>query len=151
MSKRTVVISLVSAGAVAVGAVALVTSAGAAAPAKPAITKAAAHYALPAGGAGASLTFTAVVADNSGVEGLKVLAWPASSGLAPKAGEMKAVENATCRATSPTTSVCTYRVKDSATDAAAMPGGTWYVSVLATAKDRDTTFAPKAATFTVMH
>ncbi|WP_329171348.1 DUF5707 domain-containing protein [Streptomyces sp. NBC_01477] len=124
MSKRIVVISLVSAAAVAAGAFVMVTSADAAAPAEPAITKAAAHYAPSAGGAGPSLAFTATVADDSGVQSLKVLAWPASSGLAPRAGEMKAVENATCRTTSSTTSLCTYRMKDSAKDAAAMPGGT---------------------------
>ncbi|SDP11185.1 DUF5707 domain-containing protein [Actinacidiphila guanduensis] len=151
MSKKLVGASLVSAAAVAAGTVVLVTSAGAAAPAKPAITKATARYAPSTGGADARLTVTATVADNSGVQGLKVLAWPASSGLAPKAAEMKAVENATCKATSSTASVCTYTVEDSAKDAAAMPAGTWYVSVLATAKDRGTTFAPKAATFTVKH
>lgn len=149
MSKRIVVISLVSATAVGACAVVLVTSADAAAPAKPAITKAAAHYASSAVGAGASLTFTAAVADGSGVKGLKVLAWPASSGLAPTASEMKSVESATCRAASSTTSVCTYIVKDSAKNAAALPMGTWYVSVLATAKDGDTVFAPRAAAFTV--
>ncbi|WP_333771352.1 DUF5707 domain-containing protein [Streptomyces sp. IBSBF 2435] len=113
--------------------------------------KAAAHCAPSAGGAGPSLAFTATVAGGSGVQSLKALVWPASSGPAPRAGETKAVENATCRTASSTTSLCTYGMKDSAKDAAAMPGGTRYVSALATAKDRDTTFAPSAATFTVEH
>lgn len=149
MSKRIVATSLVGAVAVTAGTIALVTSADAAAPTKPAITKGAAHYVASTDGA--SLLFTATVADNSGVKNLRVLAWPASSGLAPTADEMKAVESATCKTTSSTISVCTYLVKDSVSQAAALPEGTWYVSALATAKDHDTTFAPKAAAFTVKH
>ncbi|MER8058132.1 MULTISPECIES: DUF5707 domain-containing protein [unclassified Streptomyces] len=148
MSKRLVVSSLVGAAAVA-SAVAFATSADAAAPAEPTISKAAARYTTST--AGASLTFTATVADSSGVKSLKVLAWPASSGLAPTADEMKAVEGAKCKATSTTTSVCTYTAKSSARESAALPEGTWYVSVLATAKDHGTTFEPKATTFTLKH
>ncbi|MFD4756546.1 MULTISPECIES: DUF5707 domain-containing protein [unclassified Streptomyces] len=148
MSKRLVVSSLVGAAAIAAGTLALVSSAEAAAPAKPEISKATARFTGTAGG-GASLTFTATVADDSGVKNLRVLAWPASSHLDPTAGEMRDVEEATCKATSSTTSECTYAVKSSAKDAAALPDGVWHVSALATAKDHDTTFVPRAATFTV--
>lgn len=151
MSKRIVVSSLVGAVALAAGTIVFVTSADAAAPAKPTLSKAAARYVASTTGGGATLTFTATVADNSGVKGLKALVWPASSGLAPTADEMKAVESAKCKATSTTTSVCTYTVTSSAKEAASLPEGTWYVSALATAKDHDTAFAPKAATFTIKH
>ncbi|MFQ6144544.1 DUF5707 domain-containing protein [Streptomyces seoulensis] len=150
MSKRLVISSLAAAAAVAAGTVVFVSSADAAVPAKPEISKATAHYTRTAGGS-ASLTFSATVADNSGVKSLRVLAWPASSGLAPRAGEMREVEEATCKATSATASECTYTVKSSAKEAAALPEGTWHVSALATAKDHNTTFAPQAATFTVKH
>ncbi|NEA40192.1 DUF5707 domain-containing protein [Streptomyces sp. SID11385] len=151
MSKRLVVSSLVGAAALVAGTVVAVSSADAAVPAKPEISKATAHYTGSATGGSASLVFTATVADNSGVKSLRVLAWPASSKLAPTAGEMRTVEEATCKTTSATTSVCTYSVKSSPKEATALPKGTWYVSALATAKDHDTTFAPKAATFTVKH
>ncbi|MEU5792469.1 DUF5707 domain-containing protein [Streptomyces sp. NPDC047813] len=151
MSKRLVVSSLAGIGAVAAGTITFAASADAAAPARPTISKAVARYATSSAGGGASLTFTATVADNSGVKSLKVLAWPTSSGLAPTADEMKAVESARCKAASATASVCTYTVKSSAGESAALPEGTWYVSALATAKDHDTAFAPKAATFALKH
>ncbi|MET8039042.1 DUF5707 domain-containing protein [Streptomyces sp. NPDC005345] len=150
MSKRLVVSSLAAVAAVAAGTVVFVSSADAAVPDKPEISKAAAHYTAEAGG-GASLTFTASVADNSGIKNLRVLAWPASSGLAPTAAEMRDVEEATCKATSAAVSKCTYTVKSSAKEAATLPEGVWNVSALVTAKDHDTTFAPHAATFTVKH
>ncbi|MFD6821452.1 DUF5707 domain-containing protein [Streptomyces sp. NPDC060085] len=150
MSKRLVVSSLAAVAAVAAGTVVFVSSADAAVPDKPEISKATAHYTAEADG-GASLTFTASVADNSKIKNLRVLAWPASSGLAPTAAEMRDVEEATCKATSTTVSTCTYTVKTSAKEAATLPEGVWRVSALATAKDHDTTFAPHAATFTVKH
>ncbi|MFF0191287.1 DUF5707 domain-containing protein [Streptomyces sp. NPDC005244] len=148
MSKRLVVSSLAALAAVTAGTVVFVSSADAAVPAKPEISKATAHYTVPVGG-GASLTFSATVADNSGVKSLRVLAWPARSGLAPTAAEIRDVEEATCTATSATVSKCTYTVKNSAREAASLPEGVWHVSALVTAKDHDTTFAPQAATFTV--
>jgi hypothetical protein len=150
MSRRIVISSLAGAVTVAAGATAFVTSARAAAPVNPAVSKAAAHFA-PAGPGGASLTFTATVRAKSGVKNLKVLAWPASSHLAPTAREMTRVESATCRAASRTTVTCAYGDRSSAEEAAALPKGTWYVSVLATAKDHRTTFVPKAARFAVKH
>ncbi|MEW2622905.1 DUF5707 domain-containing protein [Streptomyces sp. NPDC048106] len=105
----------------------------------------------PTSTGGVTLTFNATVAAKSGVQNLKVLAWPAGSHLAPTAHEMTQVDDATCKATSPTTATCTYAEKSSAKEAAALPKGTWYVSALATTKDHHTTFAPKAAHFTVNH
>ncbi|MFG2310978.1 DUF5707 domain-containing protein [Streptomyces sp. NPDC048566] len=150
MSKRLVVSSLAALAGVAAGTAAFASSADAAAPDRPEISKAAAHFTATAGG-GATLTFSATVADHSGLTSLRVLAWPTSSGLAPTAAEMRDAEEATCTATSATVRKCTYTVKSSAKEAASLPAGVWHVSALATAKDHGTTFAPQAATFTVSH
>ena len=87
------------------------------------------------------------VSDDSGVRGLKVLVWPASSKLDPTAAELRSAESAKCRSTSDETSRCTYTLKVTKQEAADLPKGTWYVSALATAEDGGTTFVPRAATF----
>ncbi|MEV4976764.1 DUF5707 domain-containing protein [Streptomyces scopuliridis] len=140
MSKRIVIPSLI--GAVALGGIAIGGMASAA-PAKPTLENGSARYAA------GSLTFTAKVTDDSGVQGLKVLAWPKSSGLKPTAEEMAHVESATCKKSTAETSVCTYTLKVTQEEAADLPKGTWYVSALATAKDGDKTFVPEAAVFNV--
>lgn len=154
MSKRLVVSAL--AGAVVVGGgaavtVALVGTADAAAPAGDPVIGKSSSDPVVLGDAGTdALTFTTSVSDDSGIKGVKVLAWPKSSHLAPKASEMAHVESATCKASSATTSVCTYRAPVGGRKAAAdIPTGTWYMAVLVTAEDHGTTFSAKASTFTV--
>ncbi|MFJ8006924.1 DUF5707 domain-containing protein [Streptomyces fagopyri] len=163
MSKRLVVSAL--AGAVVVGGgaaatVALVGTADAAAPAgdpvirrsasDPVIRRSAADPVVLGGAGTGALTFTTSVSDDSGIRGVKVLAWPESSHLAPKASEVAHVESATCEASSATTSVCTYRAPvGGRKDAADIPTGTWYMAVLVTAEDHGTTFSAKASAFTV--
>jgi hypothetical protein len=150
MTKRTLLFSL--AGVAAVGGVVaggLAASAASAAPEKPALKNGSAHYTAPSANAAGSFTYTVDVSDDSGIRGLKVVAWPASSKLNPTATDLRSVESATCKSTSDDTSRCTYTLKISKKDAAAAAKGTWYVSALATAKDGDTTFASKAATFDI--
>lgn len=45
--------------------------------------------------------------------------------------------------------LCTYTVKVTSAEAAESPNGAWHVGVLASAENGGTTFAPKAAGFTV--
>ncbi|MFF1693422.1 DUF5707 domain-containing protein [Streptomyces sp. NPDC058257] len=152
MSKRIVVPSLV--GAVVVGAIAAggIAMAADPAPTEPTLENSSARYVARSssdGGGAGSLTFTTDVRDDSGVRGLKVLAWPASSKLDPTEAELRSVESATCRGTSDGTSRCTYTLKVTEKEAAGLDQGTWYVSARATAKDGGTAFVPRAATFDV--
>ncbi|MFF9058721.1 DUF5707 domain-containing protein [Streptomyces sp. NPDC014882] len=148
MSKRIIVSSVIGVvvlGGTAAGlAVASTQTAG-----KPAVENASTRYVPPTGTRAGSLTFTADVSDDSGVRGLRVLAWPASSDLDPTEAEMRSVESATCRSTSADTSRCTYTLKVTQAEAAELAPGTWHVSTLATAKDGDTTFTPRTSAFTV--
>lgn len=147
MSKRLLVPSVI--GAVAVGALAAGGYAMASATTAPSVENGSARYAAPSPRGAGALTYTADVSDDSGVRSLKVLAWPTSSKLDPTEAEMRSVDAATCRSTSDTTSRCTYTLKVTQQDAAGLTEGAWDVSVLATAKDGDTKFVPRAATFTV--
>ncbi|MFJ4694401.1 DUF5707 domain-containing protein [Streptomyces sp. NPDC088766] len=148
MSKRIIVSSVIGVvvlGGTAAGlAVASTQTSG-----KPTVENASTRYVPPTGARAGSLTFTADVSDDSGVRGLKVLAWPASSDLDPTEAEMRSVESATCRSTSADTSRCTYTLKVTQAEAAELAPGTWHVATLATAKDGDTTFAPRTSAFTV--
>ncbi|MBK3580781.1 hypothetical protein JHN63_44820 [Streptomyces sp. MBT65] len=150
VTKRTLLFSL--AGVAAVGAVVaggLAASAASAAPEKPTLEHGSAHYTAPSAHAAGSFTYTVDVSDDSGIRGLKVVAWPASSKLKPTSADLRSVESATCKSTSDDTSRCTYTFKVTQKEAAEVAKGTWYVSALATAKDGDTTFVPKAATFDI--
>lgn len=147
MSKRILVPSVI--GAVALGAVAVGGYAMASATTGPSVENGSARYVAPTPRAAGGLTYTADVSDDSGVRSLKVLAWPTSSKLDPTEAEMRSVEAATCRSTSDTTSRCTYTLKVTREEAAGLAEGAWDVSVLATAKDGDTEFVSRAATFTV--
>lgn len=145
-SKRVLFSSLIGAvalGGVAAGGLALAASA----PTEPTLANGSARYAAPSDGSAGSLTYTVDVSDDSGIRGLKVLAWPASSKLDPTEAELRSVESATCRSTSDETSRCTYTLKVTEREAADLAKGTWYVSALATAEDGDTTFVPRATTF----
>ena len=146
MSKRIVLSSLI--GAVALGAVAAGGLALASAPTEPTLERGGARYTAPSGDSAGSFVYTVDVSDDSGIRGLKVLAWPASSKLDPTAAELRSAdEHATCRSTSEETSRCTYTLKVTKREAADLAKGTWYVSALATAEDGGTTFVPRAATF----
>ncbi len=147
MSKRILFFSLI--GAVALGGVTAGGLALASTPTKPTLENESATYVAPSAGSAGSFTFTADVSDDSGVRGLKVLAWPASSKLNPTEAELRPAESAMCRRTSDETSRCTYTLKATQREAAELTKGTWYVSALATARDGDTTFVPRAADFNV--
>uniref|UniRef100_A0AAU2VNZ2 DUF5707 domain-containing protein n=1 Tax=Streptomyces sp. NBC_00008 TaxID=2903610 RepID=A0AAU2VNZ2_9ACTN len=145
MSKRILLSSLI--GAVAIGAVAAGGLALASTPTEPTLEHGSARYAAPVGGSAGSFSYTVDVSDDSGVQGLKVMVWPASSKLDPTEAELRSVESATCRSTSDEAARCAYTLKVTKREAADLAKGTWYVSALATAKDGDTTFVPHATTF----
>ncbi|MFD9404970.1 DUF5707 domain-containing protein [Streptomyces sp. NPDC060011] len=117
----------------------------------PALSHSTARYSAPAGDRDGSLTFTTEVKASSGVESVKVLAWPASSSLA-KPGltvrEMADAESAVCTPSGHDTVRCTYKVAVTRAEADKSPRGRWHVAVLATGKDGDTTLKTKAADFT---
>ncbi|MDQ1005783.1 hypothetical protein QFZ82_000268 [Streptomyces sp. V4I23] len=147
MSKRVIVSSLIGVtvlGGVAAGGIAMAST-----PTKPDLENASVRYVAPSGGSAGSLTFTADVSDDSGIRGLKVIAWPASSNLSPTEAELGHVDSATCRSTTDETSRCTYTLKVTKDEAVTLVQGTWHVTTLATAKDGDTTFVSRAATFDV--
>ncbi|MFF3258399.1 DUF5707 domain-containing protein [Streptomyces sp. NPDC002932] len=145
MSKRILFLSLI--GAVAIGTVTAGGLALASTPTEPTLEHGSARYVAPSDGSAGSFTYTVDVSDDSGVQGLKVLAWPASSKLDPTAAELRSGESAKCRSTSDETARCTYTLKVTKRDAADLAQGTWYLSALATAKDGDTTFVPHASAF----
>ncbi|WP_369217963.1 DUF5707 domain-containing protein [Streptomyces flavofungini] len=141
-------------GAVVVGAVA-VGGLASAAPKDgtgPSLSHASARYTAPSAPSGhgtGSLTFTADVHDGSGVRGLTVLPWPASSKLDPTEAELRHVESARCRSTAAGTSRCTYTLKVTGEDADRLARGRWYVAVRAVAEDGGAAFEPRAASFDV--
>ncbi|MFB8102215.1 MULTISPECIES: DUF5707 domain-containing protein [unclassified Streptomyces] len=151
MSKRVVTVSAL-AGIALLGGAGAYAFAGETRSAGPEVTKGSVGYVAPGKDEDGSLTFTARVADDSGVRNLKVLAWPASMAPAPDAEDMAHVESATCEPAGPSgdaAALCTYKVKVTAAEAAESPKGAWHVAVLASAEDGGRTFAPKAAGFTV--
>ncbi|WP_393059109.1 DUF5707 domain-containing protein [Streptomyces sp. LN549] len=144
MSKRILVPSLIGAvaiGAVAVGGFAMASTTDS----KPVLNDGSVRYTAPTDTVAGTFTFTAKVSDDSGIRGLKVIAWPASSGLDPTEAELREVDDATCRSLSDENSRCTYRLTVTKEEAAGLDRGTWHISVLATAKDGDTLFLPRAA------
>ncbi|MFG2594499.1 DUF5707 domain-containing protein [Streptomyces sp. NPDC048462] len=143
MSKRALVSSLI--GAVALGGAAAGGHAMASPDAKPVLKDGSALYTAPTDTTAGVLSFTAKVSDDSGIRNLKVLAWPKSSKLDPTEAELRSVEDATCRRLSDETSRCTYRLTVTKEEAAQAAKGTWYISALATAKDGETLFLPRAA------
>ncbi|MDQ0776100.1 hypothetical protein QF026_004566 [Streptomyces aurantiacus] len=148
MSKRILVPSLI--GLVVVGGgvgIAVGGFAMASTSSEPALKNSSARYVAPSGSGAGSLTFTADVSDDSGVRDLKVIAWPASSKLDPTEAELRHVDAAKCRSTSDETSRCTYTLRITKEEAAESAPGTWHISALATAKDGDTAFVPRATAF----
>jgi hypothetical protein len=118
-------------------------------PTEPTLENVSARYVAPTDSEAGSLTFTADVSDDSGVKDLKVLPWPAGSKLDVTEKDLRHVDSAKCESTSDETSRCTYTLRVTKKEAAELDQGTWYVSALATAKDGDTTFVSRAATFDV--
>ncbi|MER6790196.1 DUF5707 domain-containing protein [Streptomyces sp. NPDC000658] len=156
MSKRILFPSLIGAvvlGGVAAGGLGGVAAGGialASTSTEPTLERGSARYTAPTDGGAGSLAYTVDVSDDSGVRSLKVLAWPASSELDPTPAELRSAdESAKCRSTSDKTARCTYGERVTKQEAADLAKGTWYVSVLVTAKDGGTTFVPRAATFEV--
>ncbi|MER6621006.1 DUF5707 domain-containing protein [Streptomyces sp. NPDC000931] len=147
MSKRVLVPSVL--GAVVLGAVATGGYATASTVTEPTVENGSADYVAPSRQGAGKLSYTADVSDDSGVREVRVIAWPASSELDPTEAETRYVDEATCRGTSDGTSRCTYTLEVTRRDASDLAEGAWYVSVLATAEDGDTTFVPRAATFDV--
>ncbi|MGY1495220.1 DUF5707 domain-containing protein [Streptomyces sp. QTS52] len=113
----------------------------------------AARFAAPVGDRDGSLTFTTDVTASSGVKGVKVLAWPASSSFFAKQGltakDMASVESAVCKPSGGDTVRCTYTVPVTRADVETSERGVWHVAVLATAKDGETKLVTQAADFTV--
>jgi hypothetical protein len=147
MSKRVLVPSVI--GVVALAAVAAGGFAMASTATEPTVENGSAAYTAPSPQGAGKLSYTADVSDDSGVRELRVIAWPVSSELDPTEAELRYVDKAECRSTSEETSRCTYTLEVTQQDAADLAEGTWQVSVLATAKDGDTKFVPRAATFDV--
>ncbi|MGW0708149.1 DUF5707 domain-containing protein [Streptomyces sp. NPDC002643] len=145
MSKRALVSTLI--GLLVVGGFTAGGIAVARGVEQPILENSSVRYVAPSGDKDGSLTFTTDVRDDSGVLGLKVIAWPASSKLDPTEKDLAHVESATCESTSDRSARCTYELAVTKEDAAEADEGTWYISALATAEDGDTVFAPKVATF----
>ncbi|WP_432057626.1 DUF5707 domain-containing protein [Streptomyces sp. bgisy022] len=115
----------------------------------PVLENGTARYRAPSATGAGSFTYSVDVRDDSAVRSLRVLPWPASSSLDPTRAELRSAEPATCRDAGSGVTRCTYRLKVTHREAAAVDKGTWYVSVLATAEDGGTRFAPRAATVDV--
>ncbi|MEU9876084.1 DUF5707 domain-containing protein [Streptomyces phaeochromogenes] len=149
MSKRILVSSLIGVfvvGGITAGGLAV---ASASAADEPTVENGSARYVAPTEGGAGELTFTADVSDDSGISSLKVLAWPASSKLDPTEADLRSVDSATCTSTTDETSRCTYTLRVTKEEAAELDRGTWYISALAAAKDGETTFVSRAASFDV--
>lgn len=147
ISKRVILSSLV--GAVAVGGVAIGGIAWATPPTEPTVENTSARFVAPSDGADGRFTFTADVADDSGVKSLKVLAWPNDTDLKPTAKEMAHAERATCESTDDEKSTCVYTLRVSEREAEEMERGEWTVSALLTTQDGDRKFVPQAASVTL--
>lgn len=149
ISKRILVSSLIGVaviGGITAGGLAMASASGAT---EPTLEHSSARYVAPSGSVAGSFTFTTDVSDDSGIRGLKVVPWPASSALGPTEKDLRDVESAKCERTTAETYRCAYTLKVTKKDAAELDQGTWYVSALATAKDGGTTFVPLAARFNV--
>ncbi|MCP3770831.1 MULTISPECIES: DUF5707 domain-containing protein [unclassified Streptomyces] len=149
MSKRVLIGSFVGALVIGGAAAGFAMASG---PTKPSLENNSARYTAPSGDGAGSFSFTTDVSDDSGVKSLHVLPWPTEWKLDPTERETRDTEEAaTCRKTSDETSRCTYTLKVSEAEAAALETGTWKVTALATAEDGDTLFVPSAATFELEH
>lgn len=150
MSRRTVVLSTLTAALLVGGAAAFAVARTADEP--PALSESAARYTAPTAKRDGGLLFVTDVTASSGVRSLKVLAWPEDGpfGKDPlTAKDMAEVESADCVDAEDDTVVCTYDAPVTAEDLADSPRGAWHIATLATAEDGTTTFAARTASFTV--
>ncbi|WP_307536343.1 DUF5707 domain-containing protein [Streptomyces sp. V3I8] len=150
MSRR-VALSAVAAGAVLLGGAGAFALAHAGEQ-PPTLADSAARYTAPGGDRDGSLTFVTDVTASSGVESVKVLAWPESSSFAEEGlttKDMAAAEPAVCEPSHGDTARCTYTIAVTGPDAESSPRGDWHVAVLATAENGTTTLDTGAAGFTV--
>jgi hypothetical protein len=150
MSRRTVVLSVVTAALLIGGAGAFAVARTGDEP--PVLSGSAARYTAPTALRDGAVTFVTDVTASSGVKSLKVLAWPENGPFSKDkltAKDMAEVESADCEDAKGDTVVCTYEVPVIAKDLAESPRGTWHIATLATAEDGTTTFADRAATVTV--
>ncbi len=118
----------------------------------PALDNSTARYTAPSADRDGSLTFTTDVTASSGINNVKVLAWPENSSMAKKkltVKDMAAVESATCKPAGHDSAHCTYTLAITNTDADSSPSGLWHIAVLATADDGSHTLDTTAADFTV--
>ncbi|MFJ6213989.1 DUF5707 domain-containing protein [Streptomyces sp. NPDC092296] len=150
MRIRTVVPALV--GALALGGLAA-PAASAATNTAPKITKVSASSLVFSPSVTKTWKVSVTVTDNSGIKGVRLLPWPKLGeqvGFVPKAADLKTDgAPATCKATSSTTSVCTYaeQVNSHSDLGDNTVAGAWYLAVQVTGKDGGKTFAAKAASF----
>jgi len=147
MTKRALLSSLLA--VVAVGGVTAGGIAMASAATDPTLTDGSARYVPPTDTRAGTFSYTADVSDDSGIRGLKVIAWPASSKLAPTEADLRDVDSAKCVRTSDETSHCTYTFKVTKKEATEAAKGTWNVSALLTAKDGNTLYVADAAAFEI--
>ncbi|MEU3947499.1 DUF5707 domain-containing protein [Streptomyces sp. NPDC029526] len=115
----------------------------------PVLENGTARYRAPSATGAGSFTYSVDVRDDAAVRSLRVLPWPASSSLNPSRAELRSAEPATCRSAGEGVTRCTYTLKVTHREAAAVDHGTWYVSVLVTAEDGGTRFVRRAATVDV--
>ncbi|MEU9579700.1 MULTISPECIES: DUF5707 domain-containing protein [Streptomyces] len=149
MSRRTVVLSVVTAALVLGGAGAFAVARTADEP--PVLAESSVRYTAPTAERDGSVAFRTEVTAPSGVKSLKVLAWPEDGPFSEDeltAKDMAEVESADCAAAEGDTVVCAYEVPVTTEDLAGTVPGTWHVATLATAEDGTTAFADRTATFT---
>lgn len=147
ISKRVALSS--AAAVVAVGSLAFGSFASATTPSEPTLKGSSAAFTAPSDDAKGALTFTTDAADDSGIKSLKVLAWPAATGLQPTAGEMAHAEEADCDSGEDEKSQCTYTVPVGEQEAEDMERGEWTISALLTTNDGEKKFVPEAASVNV--
>ncbi|WP_448319015.1 DUF5707 domain-containing protein [Streptomyces sp. CO7] len=150
MSRRTVVLSALTAALLVGGAGAFAVARTADEP--PVLSESAARYTAPTAKRDGGLVFITDVTAPSGVKSLKVLAWPENGPFSKDkltAEDMAEVESADCADAEDDTVVCTYDVLLTAEDLTDSPQGTWHIATLATAENGTTTFADRTVTFTV--
>ncbi|MER5477776.1 DUF5707 domain-containing protein [Streptomyces sp. NPDC002734] len=152
MSRRTVVLSTLTAALLVGGAGAFAVARTADEP--PVLSESAARFTAPTAKRDGGLVFITDVTASSGVKSLKVLAWPEDGPFSEAknkltAKDMAEVESAACVDAEDDTVVCTYDAPVTAKDLTDSPRGTWHIATLATANDGTTTFADRTATFTV--
>ncbi|WP_411081884.1 DUF5707 domain-containing protein [Streptomyces sp. cmx-18-6] len=148
MSKRAVVVSALTGVALLGGTGAYAADAAKVPNPAPRVTKTSNAYIAPTASKSGSLTFTARVTDDSGIRGLRVLAYPDSRKPRPTIKELIKADAAGCKVKSAKVSDCKYKRTITRAQAVKAPG-TWRIAVLVVAKDGGKTFLPSVSTFKV--